>query len=422
VKRCDSKLAPAIATAAAIIVIIVAAGLSGCGRSAQKVDSSPSAPGNVSTQGAATAEATNAAVPMQRPRVTGGGADLAQTRTGLTARPEATPLTRELVAKLSRLDLSHGAVSAEQAATWKATLEQLVSTGPAGAAAIREFLEKGVDLAFDSEADRKLLNTATLRLALIDTLQKIGGPEAMATSLDVLQRTADPIELATLTKYLDQNEPGKHRDAAVAATKEALALAATAQWDGRDIAPLLEIMKYYGGPGAVAEIQKASGVWFNYAPIVLAEMPEGAGVGALVDWAKKPDAPVLAGNELYLRMLAQVAARFPEAMDALLEQSRVNRIPTSAWAGIAEALGGARLQMVNSFFDPLPAGPRTDTRVYHISAGNQTFIDIPAPSSMTADQVASRLQLIDQLLPTTQNPFAVQALEEMKKNLTARLK
>ena len=108
-------------------------------------------------------------------------------------RPEPSPMTRQLVTSLSQLDVGHGPITAEQAGAWKQTLQQLADQKGAAIPAIREFLEKNLDINFDAEADRKMMGASSLRLALLDTMQKIGGPEAMEVSLQMMQTTADPV-------------------------------------------------------------------------------------------------------------------------------------------------------------------------------------------------------------------------------------
>src|ERR1051325_2683532 len=120
-----------------------------------------------------------------------------------TPRPEPTPQTRQLVSALSQLDVKHGPLTPEQAAAWKQALQQLKEQGPAAVAAIREFLEKNLDLSFDADGNSKLTGAATLRLALLSALSDIGGPDAIAALEQTVQTTADPAELATLAKLLN---------------------------------------------------------------------------------------------------------------------------------------------------------------------------------------------------------------------------
>jgi len=336
-------------------------------------------------------------------------------------RPEPSPMTRQLVTSLSQLDVGHGPITAEQAGAWKQTLQQLADQKGAAIPAIREFLEKNLDINFDAEGDRKMMGASSLRLALLDTMQKIGGPEAMEVSLQMMQTTADPVEIAALARYLEQADPGRYRDTAVNAAREALNLASSGQWDGRDISPLLEVLKQYGGPSAAQDLQKLGKTWFDYAPMVLAALPDGAGVPALIQWARSPEASAMSGNDIYLRMLAQTSAQYTEAFDTLVEQAAANRIPASAWPGIAAAIGGSTLELANPALESVsPLAPRSETRKYHIASGNQNFLDLPPPDDMSADLIAARLKYVDRLLASTSNPGAVQALQNTRAALLAR--
>jgi len=330
-------------------------------------------------------------------------------------------MTRQLVTSLSQLDVGHGPLTPEQAGAWKQTMQQLGEQKQAAVPAIREFLEKNMDISFDAEGDRKLMGARSLRLALLDTMNTIGGPEATDVSLQVLQTTADPLEIAMITRNLEQSDPSKYRDAELSAVREALNVAASGQWDGRDIGPLLETLKQFGGPDAVNDVQKLGKTWFDYAPIVLGALPDGAGVPALIQWAKSPEASGMSGNEIYLRMLAQSSAQYPDAFSTLAEQAAANRIPASAWAGIAAAIAGSTLELADPALGAVsPLAARSDARRYHIAVGNQNFLDLPPPEDMSAAQAADRLQMVDKLLASTSNPAAVQALQNTKALLQAR--
>jgi hypothetical protein len=336
------------------------------------------------------------------------------------ASKSADALARQILGALTNLDSTHGPLTLAQAEAWKKNLQQLAQMKSSAAPAIRDFLEKNQDIVFDNEEDRRATGVNSLRLALIDLLHKTGGPESEAVCLAALQRTADPVEIAVLSRDLESMAPGKYRVQAMAAAREALALASSSSWDGRDVAPLLDVLRHFAGADAIGDLQKATSVWFDYAPIVLAHLPDGAGVPALISWATNRDTPLFSGNETYIRMLAETAISHPEALATLVELARANRISSSCWDGIAAALGGARLQLAQSFFTP-PASqmPRTQTRAFHIASGNQTFIEIgPDPSAPSA-QVAARARAIDQLLAATENPFGQQALTKAKQSLTA---
>jgi hypothetical protein len=240
--------------------------------------------------------------------------------------------------------------------------------------------------------------------------------------VQTVQTTADPAELATLAKLLNQAEPDKHREELVAAARDTLALAASGQWDGRDVSPLFEVLKNYGGASGAAELERYANTWFDYTPLTLAQMPDGAGIPSLVKLAINADGSVTLGREIYQRVLAQVAADYPTAADALIELARANRIDVSAWPALAASLEGNTLQLAAPLLDPAsPLASRPDTRTYHVSVGNQNFLEVAPPDNMTANQVGDRIRLIDRLLQSTTSPAAIDALEKARVALSARL-
>lgn len=334
-------------------------------------------------------------------------------------QPEAppSPYTRQLMQNLSSLDLSKG-VSPEQAGQWKQEFEKLVREGAGAVPAIREFLAKNVDLGFDGVTGANQLGAPSLRLALFSALQQIGGTEAIGLAAQTLQTTADPREIAVLARTLDQMDPAQHRDAAVAAAREALALAAR-NTQATDVSPLFEVFTKYGGASLGPELQQAAARWNYYAPLALASLPDGAGVPSLVHMAQDPEGSFRSSSRFALQMLAQLAPQNPDAAKALLEQVQAGKVPDTAWYGIASALEGTQMSYGTSYLDAPPPVPGTDPKIYSIPANRQTYRSYNYSSSWPAEQVQQQLALIDQF--RTANPAAAQALERARANLAARL-
>src|SRR4051812_6326985 len=71
------------------------------------------------------------------------------TRAETSRRPEPSAESRQLVKNLLQIDFSKGPITAEQAASWKTQVTNLVQAGATAVPAIREFLEQNKDLAFD---------------------------------------------------------------------------------------------------------------------------------------------------------------------------------------------------------------------------------------------------------------------------------
>src|SRR5207245_1821343 len=129
------------------------------------------------------------------------------------------------------LDQSGIAESQEQVAQWKENLQQLVAQGTGGLAAIGEFLQKNVDRTFGPGNG---LGYASARAAMFDALVQIGGAEGIAVTLQTLQNTADPREIALLAQNLEKLAPGEHRQDALEAARDALAMAASGKLEGLD--------------------------------------------------------------------------------------------------------------------------------------------------------------------------------------------
>jgi hypothetical protein len=355
--------------------------------------------------------------PVTPPSRTGAGQALSNATT-TSSGPAASAYTRQIMSNLSGLDVSKG-ISAEQAEQWKGELQKLVKEGAGGVPAIREFLEKNVDLSFEGAEGGSQMGTPSLRMALFDTLAQIGGPEAIGLATRTLQTTADPREIAVLARNLDQMAPEQHREAAVAAAREAMALAAK-DTRATDISPLFEVLQKYGGSAAATELEQAASKWNYYGPLALASLTNGAGVPSLARMAQDPQGQYRSSSRFAMQMLAQLAPQSPEASQALIEQVKAQKVPDAAWYGIASALAGTQVFFGNTYLDstPVPANTR-DPKSYSIPVNQQHYRSFDVSANWTPEQIQKQVQLIDQL--RSANPFAAAALEPTRAALAARL-
>jgi hypothetical protein len=335
------------------------------------------------------------------------------------ARTEPTPYTRQLVASLTNLDLTHGPITREQAQQWQQGLRALTQQGVAAVPAIREFLEQNQELSFSAVSGGELLGQSSMRVALIDALQQIGGPEATAVMLQTLQTTALPSEIALLARNLEQLAPGQYRQETLSAVNEVLAMADKGQLAGWDVGALFQVLQNYGDASTAPALAQLQSKWNYYATMALAGLPGGEGVPSLIRQAQ--DA---AGGKssLTFQILAQVATEYPDAGAALIEQARRNQIPDSAWRKIATGLAGDQYQIGTpselSALSPSLPGLKT----YHIESGNQNFYSLPLDANLPGDQISQRLALIDQLLAAASSPAAVEALQNARASLANRPK
>jgi len=333
------------------------------------------------------------------------------------ARTEPTPYTRQLVASLTNLDLTHGPITREQAQQWKQGLQVLTQQGAAAVPAIREFLEQNQELSFSALSGGELLGQSSLRVALIDALQQIGGPEAAAVMLQTLQTTALPSEIALLARNLEQLAPGQYRQETLNAVNEVLVMADKGQLAGWDVGALFQVLQNYGDASTASALAQLQSKWNYYATLALAGLPGGEGVPSLIRQVQDAAAGAGGKSSLTLQILAQIATEYPDAGAALIEQARRNQIPDGAWRKIATGLAGDQYQIGTpselSALSPSLPGLKT----YHIESGNQNFYSLPLSANLSSDQISQRLALIDQLLGAASSPAAVEALQNARASL-----
>jgi hypothetical protein len=330
------------------------------------------------------------------------------------SRPEPSPYTRQLVASL-QLDPGQGPITPERAAQWKLSLQQLTQQGALAVPAISEFLEKNLDFSFTAVPGGDSLGASSMRMALLEALQTIGGAEALSATVQTLQTTSDPREIAWLARSLEQQAPEQYRQMAVAAANEALAMAAAGKLEGRDVAPLFEILQQLGGAQAAFDLARVTENWNYYGAITLANLADGSGVPALIQMVQDPNAGVKGTRAAALQALAQISASSPEAREALFEQARLGKIPPSSWPGIAAVLGGDMFQMGK------PESISSDMKTYHLTHGNQNYFSAPSAAGWTPAQLNEQLAFINRLLYLNPPPLAVQSLQSSQATLSGLL-
>src|SRR5437773_1264120 len=123
------------------------------------------------------------------------------------------------------------------------------------------------------------------------------------------------------------------------------------------------------------------------ATLVLAGMPDGAGIPALIRLAQDPAIRESGTGDYALRPLAQAAMQYPEARAALVDQARLNQIPETAWPTLAASLTGNYIQY-----------------------GSELFSSTAPRIVWTSDQINQRIAIVDQLLAVTSSGAGKQAL------------
>jgi hypothetical protein len=322
-------------------------------------------------------------------------------------------LTRQLVAGLTALDPSRGPITREAAEQWKQNLAALTAQGVAAVPAIREFLEQNQELNFSAVPGGEQLGQSSLRSALINALQQIGGPEATGLMVDTLRGATLPSEISQLAQSLEQAAPGQYRQEAINAVNEVLAMAGRNQLPaGWDVGTLFKVLQTYGDASTAGSLSELQGRWRYYATMALAGMSSGEGVPMLIQEAQNPAGG--SNRDFALQMLAQVATQYPEASAALLEQVKQGQIPDGAWRKIVTGLAGDQYQIGAP--PPEAGAPATlpGLKTYHIDSGNQNFYSLPLTGE---EQIAQRVALLDQLIAVAGNGPGVASLQTAKAGL-----
>ena len=328
-------------------------------------------------------------------------------------KPEASPETRQLVAALMQIK---GPITPEMASAWKSNLTQLVQQGAAAVPAIREFLEQNKDIPYDFNQGGNLLGAHSLRLALLQALEAIGGPEAMKLAVDTLQTTTEPREIAQIARHLETQAEGQYREAILNAARESLAMAATGKLGRTDAGPLFNVMSQYGGAEAIPDFQKSTSSFRYYSALALAQVPDGAGIPALGQMLRQPNGPPRGTHNAALEALAQLAPSYPAARDLILQQAVAGNIPETLWPSLTESFTGAKFQIRNLAEDGLT--PQSGDKTYHLDQGPQNFLSRPNSVDLTPEQKQQMSQFVDQLLQTQVPALGIESLQNSKQKLT----
>jgi hypothetical protein len=308
-------------------------------------------------------------------------------------------VAQALVARLAQPEFFNAGITPQKAEELKRSLKELAEQGVAAVPAIRDYLDRFQDIDFDALGAGKLIGYSSLRMGVLDALGQISGPEATELSLQMLQKTGDPLEIGFLAKVLEkQLPPEQFRQAALSAATDALAQASSSKPDGRSLTPVFEVLQKYGDESVVGLLEQAVGRWKYPATLVLAAMPDGVGIPALIRLAQDPAIRASGLGDYALRPLAQAAMQYPEARAALVDQARLNQIPESAWPTLAASLTGNYIQY-----------------------GSQIFSTTTPAIGWTSDQINQRIAIIDQLLAVASSTGGQQALQKARAGLVSRL-
>ncbi len=364
---------------------------------------------------AAVPPASQPPVPQATASVPARAPSVKPTPPSSPTQPAAAPDNRspkELMAGLIQLD-SKNPLTADQAQAWKQTLQQLIRQGAASVPAIQEFLAKNQDASFPAPDGAALPGFPSLRAGLIDALGQIGGTEATAAMLQILQSSTIPSDVADLAKAIGPSATGEYQQEFLAAIRQQLFMAQQplASRD-TEVAPLFQVLASEAANGAPVadDIQQYGAPWSFYSAITLANLPNGAGLPALAQMAQTPGA----GQTIAVDSLAQLASTNPQALNALLDLAK-NGAPDFVLSTVAPFLAG-RQYVLPSAADQIPSGASVQS--IHMTSGNQNFLSYQfSPPGLLNQQITAIDQLLQVIPPADAD--TVQALQQQKSTLSA---
>jgi len=339
-------------------------------------------------------------------------------RESVVGAPMTLAGARTLVTNLTQLDPKLQNVTPELIAWWRGQFEALKNSGTDGVSAIREFLARNEDVSFDSLTGKESVGYSSLRMAMLDALASIGGQAGIDGLLDVLHTTALPAEIAQLAQHLDTLAPSQYRQELVDSSRAVLAHAQTGDLKDYDVGSLFQVLAKYGGADAVANFQTAGDKWKSYAAIALGNLPDGVGIPALLEVARNSSGPTSAAA---WPMVAERAATSDEARNALLDAVRAGTLPESVWPDLARALGGQEYH-ITAPPATMPANVSYDySSSWHFPETGEHFIAVVNVASLSAQEINTRLNLIDELYVLNPPDVARVTLANGRKALVSEL-
>jgi hypothetical protein len=325
---------------------------------------------------------------------------------------------QRLIALFEGLTLVDGRMTPDQAALVKDTLRQIVLQGNAALPAIRQYLQGTNNTAF-GRGSPDSVGVPTLRAGLIQALSQIGGPEAQAIAVQVMQNTTNPQDVAQVARNLEQAQPGQHTQQSVDTARAMLNQALAGNYPTTDIGPLIQVVQTLGGTNSAGDFAALAPNYGYYASIALASLPSGQGISELTRMAQGATAVSATTREFAMQMLAQVSSQYPDAASALVNLAQQNQLSDTAWKSVADALTGTQFQFAQPYPDNMFGSVEGDgLRTYRLKLGNQSWVSTVIPLDPGSSAAASRLAIINQLLALNPGPTALQALQDARAQLT----
>jgi hypothetical protein len=324
--------------------------------------------------------------------------------------PAPATLTRpspaDIIAWLQAVKVPPGNAGAAQMRQVVYWLEELVHAGPAALPAIREYLARNEETEFDTASlqakgiirEGKLpgdfVLPPSLRFGLFDVTKRIGGAEAEKILANTLSATGRGIEVAYLTRLLQDMAPNKYRDTALEAARNLLVS---------------------GSPVSNSALDRNHR---DYLYAVLAFYNDGSFATTAQAQLLQPDGKVDRGALRYLQQ-SLGARSVPLAAQAYNDPRITDAGTKESFARVALAFAGAD-PTANQFYekainDPVLTKGHRSNLIEDLN--EHGFAD---PKNLTMNDlplIQSRLTLIEQLAPNAMDEVNAAAFKEAYKDL-----
>jgi hypothetical protein len=307
------------------------------------------------------------------------------------AKAPVTGAAKDIVNSLAALDPKKGPITKEQAEKFKTDLKALIAQGKDAVPAIREFLDRNVELSY-ANAGGESLGYSSLRASLIDALAQIGGPDATSALLSTLNTTALPGEIAQLARALEQIAPGQYGADIMNAVRQTLEEAMRGGLGKEDVGVLFDMIAKSAAngqidPALIGDLVKAAQTYKWYPVIALANLPGDQGIDALIAMSKDPNAP-----NTVAEMLGQKAWESDKALNALIDLARAGKITPAEYQQIFALMSGDEY-LITQKGAQQPQG--VDCQYYHIEYNNQNFSRCRNPNYQPDKGIAALNKLRD---------------------------
>ncbi len=168
---------------------------------------------------------------------------------------------RDVLQRLEQTKLRPGPEQSQSIRRVIQLFEDLTDCGPAALPHIREFLVRNLEADYEEDTDEirsgwrdggmttDFLLPPSLRLGLLRAVQRIGGSEGEQILVDVLNSTGRGVEVAYITRLLEEVSPQKYKEPVLATTHELLMRPALSgelnRLDRRDQEWLFGVLRLY---------------------------------------------------------------------------------------------------------------------------------------------------------------------------------